>query len=272
MKPFLALALIALCSGIVAAQSDNRLILSATPTSEELTMVFLRAHAGKADPFDVLAAVTLRGDRVVPVLDKVILADSLIVSPSSTDDSALVRDFLTIRRPEPWCLKPGVRPPDVAADELALRDRAMRNIRIFALMSLEAIGTRSAYDLLLTYAQSALDANIRGMAINALATTFREDTYIQQAVPGKEILHAFLKNADDTQTVPYLQTSIGELARKGLITWLDYDTGEPQGKSVRLLDGKGADRGSLADFREQWWLANEKALVWDPESKMFIRK
>lgn len=238
-------------SFLVAGMKDT-LWLSDSPTVLELTKIFAAPGKGKLDPFLALQAVTGKGDSAVSALELLLFSDP-------------IAEIITTKNHH---VPGGTRGEGI---EIVKSDTVRPN-HLYAAMALEAIGTKNAYPALYRAAQMHPNIDVRGIALNALAGTYHDGERLQKVVPDKKLVHLFLSNVDDTTNVPQLAKSFGQIAREGLINWLGQDFGEPQGKSTRLVDAKGVDRGSIVDFREQWWAANEKTLVWDSGSKMFIKK
>ncbi len=232
---------------LIAAGSDT-LYLSDLPTVQELKRILVATGEGRLDPFLALPAAIGKGDAAVPSLDTVLFSDPIV---------EIIHRKVRI----------GGGGPD-AGSTMDVADTVRLN-RLFAAMALEAIGSRASYPVLLSAVQRHDDVDIRGMALRALAGTFHEGERLEKFIPDKELVHLLLVNVDDTTRVPYLQKSLGQIAREGLIAWLKQDFGEPQGKNRRLRDAKGGDRGSLAEYREEWWQLNASKISWDDPTRSF---
>ena len=256
----------------LSAQDAADLTLSAKPTTQELTMLFFKTACAKVDPFVALPLVIQCGDNTVDGLAALLSMDSLAVQPTTPADSAIVEKYLTTGRPDPRYFKTGSDIPIDIAGDRRLRNAVLHKIKLYAAMGLEGIGTKAAYGVLFQVVQAESDLDVKAVSLNALATSFHSDEYLQRFKPDKELIHLFLKEVDDTTATPYLQTSLGLIARKGLVLWFGMDAGEPQGGMKRLLDAQGKERGSLADYREEWWQANQSLIYWDDQTDRFNKK
>jgi hypothetical protein len=233
---------------LVEGMKDT-LWLSDVPTVFELTKIFAAPGTGKLDPFLTLQAVVGKGDSAVSALDSLLFFDP-------------IAEIITTR------ISPGVGAAGGAERELVRTDTVRPN-KLYAVMALEAIGTKASYPVLFRLAQLHPNRDVRGISLNALAGTYHEGERLQRFVPDKQLVHLLLSNVDDTSSVPYLGKTFGQIAREGLIHWLGQDFGEPQGRAKRLQDAKGADIGSLADYREQWWSFVASKVVWNASSNTF---
>lgn len=240
----------AIKSFLVSGVNDT-LWLSRVPTVFELTNIFASPGKGKLDPFLALQAVISTGDSAVSALDSLLFSDP-------------IAEIITTK----IGMGSGV---GNAGAETVRRDTVRPN-KLYAVMTLEAIGSKASYGVLVRLAQVHPNVDVRGIALRALATTFHESERLQKFVPDKELLHVLITNVDDTTAVPYLAKPFGQIAREGLISWLGQDFGEPQGKMRRLQTATGADRGSLADYRDQWWQANATKISWDSGNSRFALK
>jgi hypothetical protein len=236
-------------SFLVAGLNDT-LWLSDAPTLFELTKIFAAPGRGRLDPFAALQAVIGKGDSAVSALDSLLFSDP-------------IAEIITTR------MRIGTGVGGDPGREIAKSDTVRPN-KLYAVMALEGIGTKASYPVLVRTAQLHPNIDVRGIALNAFASTYHEGERLQKFVPDKELLHLLLANVDDTTSVPYLAKSFGQIAREGLIRWLGQDFGEPQGATRRLHDAKGADRGSLTDYREQWWTTIGSKLSWDENSQKFL--
>ena len=235
-------------SFLVAGLKDT-LWLSDSCTLSELTKIFAAPGRGKLDPFVALQAVIGKGDSAISSLDSLLFSDA-------------IADIITTR------MRFGTGVAGDAGREIEKSDTVRPN-KLYAVMALEANGSRESYPVLVRTAQLHPNKEVRGIALNALASTYHEGERLQKFVPDKELLHLLLSNVDDTTSVPYLAKSFGQIAREGLINWLGQDFGEPQGATRRLHDAKGVDRGSLGDYREQWWSSVASRIAWNAGSNSF---
>jgi len=235
-------------SFLVAGLNDT-LWLSDSPTLFELTDIFAAPGRGTLDPFVALQAVIGKGDSAVSALDSLLFSDP-------------IADIITTR------MRIGTGVGGDPGREIAKSDTVRPN-KLYAVMALEGIGSKESYPVLVRTAQLHPNKDVRGIAINAFASTYHEGERLQKFVPDKELLHLLLANVDDTTSVPYLAKSFGRIAREGLINWLGQDFGEPQGVIRRLHDAKGLDRGSLGDYREQWWSSVASRIAWNTGSNRF---
>lgn len=235
-------------SFLVAGMKDT-LWLSDSPTVLELTKVFAAPGKGALDPFLALQAVIAKGDSAVPVLELLLFSDP-------------IAEIITTK------ILPVSSGGRAEGGEIVTSDTVRPN-QLYAVMALEAIGTKNAYPALFRAAQMHPNIDVRGIALNALAGTYYDGERLQKFVPDKKLVHLFLSNVDDTTSVPHLTRSFGQIAREGLINWLGQDFGEPQGAAKRLHDAKGMDRGSLGDYREQWWSSAASKITWNAGTMRF---
>ncbi len=251
---------------------DTLLPLANKPTPQELSMLFFKSGVGLVDPFVALPRVIQKGDSAIVGLSGILATDSLMIQPVSSSDSAMIKKFLTIPDPDPRFLNGTSPVHHDSAGERRLRQTALHKIRLYSVMVLEALGGKAAYTTLFQTVQTTADPDLKGIALNALSTSYHSGEYLQCFHPDKGIVHLLLENVDDTTILPYFQTTMGLVARQGLIAWFGMDTGDPLGTARRLLSAQGSDRGSLADYREQWWQLNQAAIAWDSGSLKFSRK
>lgn len=224
---------------------NDTLWLSRVPTVFELTKIFSSPGRGRLDPFLALQAVIVVGDSAVSALDSLLFSDPVA---------------------EVIATKIGL---GSGVDVGTVRSDTVRPNKLYAVMALEAIGTKASYPVLFRLAQLHPSRDVRGVSLNALASTYHEGERLQRFVPDKQLVHLLLSNVDDTSSVPYLAKTFGQIAREGLIHWLGQDFGEPQGKAKRLQDANGADSCSLANYREQWWSSVASTIVWNASSNTF---
>jgi hypothetical protein len=235
-----------LSKSFLVAGGKDTLWLSSAPTLGELTRVFAAPLKGGLDPFIALQAVIGKGEDAVAALDSLFWSDP-------------VAELITTKG------GPGSR----RSGELEQRSDTVRPSKLYAVMALEAIGSKGSYPVLFRLAQQHPNSDVRGLALNALATTFHEGDRLQNFVPDKELVHLLISCVDDTATVPYLAKSFGEIARQGLISWLGQDFGEPQGTTKRLRDAKEGEGETLAEYREAWWRSNASKVAWNRETGKF---
>jgi hypothetical protein len=238
-------------SFLIAGGKDT-LWLSNVPSLFELTKIVAAPRQGGLDPFVALQAVISKGDGGVGALDSLLFSDP-------------IAKIITTR------LNPATGAAGGEGREMVISDTVRPN-KLYAVMALEAIGSKTSYPVLVHLAQAHPNKDVRGIALNALANTYHEGERLQRFVPDKELVHLLLSNVDDTTSVPYLVKSFGQIAREGLITWLGEDFGEPVGKNRNLRDVKGAVSGTTAEYREIWWRQNTSRLSWDGEMRRFLIK
>jgi hypothetical protein len=207
------------------SQEDTLAVqLSSSPGAQEVVAILLPVAKGEHDPFAVLPRVIELGDSVVPALASILSG----YVPSATGGA------LTI-----------------STDE-------MKRIRAYAIASLEAIGTQSAFTVLFGIASSTGDVDHRGAALRAIGIAFHMNAYLDSNTPDSEIIHLLVLNVDDTTFVAGYQKTIGQIAREGLIEWMNWDPGEPQ-----------LNFPQAASMRELWWQSLKDQISWDLDSRLF---
>jgi len=249
MKRILFLFSSCLLVGELSAQALDSLKLSPVPSAQEITNAFVSAGRGRLNPFIVLPAIIAKGDQSVPALSTVLSSDSIAqIIQYQIQQIGSVIDSTSARKVTVDTLKPN---------------------KLYAVMALEGIGSGAAYAVLLVAAQSNPNLNVRGFALNALACTYHNGTILARFTPGKEVVHLFLNNVDDTTKVAYLHRSFGQIAREGLINWTGWDMGEPQGKNSLVVVPLQPQPMLLSAYRELWWQSNASSLKWSGQTGRF---
>jgi hypothetical protein len=154
-------------------------------------------------------------------------------------------------------------------DSLGIWESLKGRIRVMSLTCIAGIGTRSAFMTLMQAASSSKDVNCRGEALKGLASAYYVNGFVKSNVPDKELIHLFLSNVDDTAIVSHLQSTIGAIAREGMIAWTGRDLGEPQGMTTLVHLGSSGKTVLPPELREQWWGANSTKVSWDPGTARF---
>jgi hypothetical protein len=201
-------------------------MLSPKPGSRELVRVLLPAARGKSDPFVILPMVIDLADSAVPAIFSVLSQDSSFSGGE-------------LKRPTPG---------------------EVRRARLLGILSLEAIGTQRAFNVLFGIASSSVDVELRAVALRALGTAYHTNGYLQSNVPDKELIHLLFQNVDDTTLVSVTQKTIAQTAREGLIAWMNVDPGDPR---------KAGSSPPPLRSREDWWQSAKGSIVWDAASKVF---
>lgn len=237
MKPLLFVITL-LCLSITSLSAQTKFALSPTPTPAELKSLFAATSKGEYDPFEVVREVAKRGKKSIPAASVILLGET---APES--------DSLTRIRES--------------------------HSRMYALHSLQAIGTKGAYAAIFKGAETHNDPETRGEALSVLAHRYYYETLNKGVVPENSIIKVLLKNADDTSKVHHLHKTVAHIAREGLKNWLGHDFGDPDtsGNNRKVkVQGSGTEI-TIADYRKTWWEENKARVVWDREKRRFqIRK
>ena len=215
--------------------------LSATPTLSEINKLFLLATQGKCDPFRTVLLVASKKDNAIPALKKF-----LFQPPGPTKDTSLKE----IKNPN----------------------------KQYAIYALDAIGSQSAENALITTAQTNPDMEIRGLALKTLANNFyyRTKNAAEQGIskglqPNKGIVYLLLENADDTTYIAGSNEIMGKIAREGIKNWTGDDLGEIPSYSIRVKEELKLGM-IMKQYRENWWKKNNDKIVWNKNSKKFDTK
>ena len=144
-----------------------------------------------------------------------------------------------------------------------------RSVRLCVLMSLEGICSPPAVAVLMQAARSHRNAEVRGVALNTIATRYYEKVLNEQLTPSKEIVHLLMGYADDTTDVDYLHLSFGQIARIGVQSWMGRDFGEPEEGEVKVNVGANEVVMTLKEYREFWWQRYGNRLRWNAQSGHF---
>ncbi|MBE0559018.1 MAG: hypothetical protein IH628_17455 [Proteobacteria bacterium] len=225
MKSTTLLILLVSLSTSLAAQ----VILSPSPSSEELKVQFTKAMQAESDPYKVLQAVAQLEDGAVPGL------------------TALVNEPVD---------------PNASTEVIGREERS----KVYATMSLESIGTESAYRALISSARQG-SGERRGIALNALSTTYYDRVRAEGWTPDKEVIHVLLAGADDPSDVNHLNTTVAATARSGLNTWIGWDLGDSVERTITV--GKDKKTYSISEYREVVWRDIENRLTWNPDLGRF---
>ena len=211
--------------------------LLGTPGTREVATLLMPVARGDIDPFVALPMVIERGDSSVAALDSIMRYDGC---------------FATV---------------DTGKSDTLFHSKA----RLFAIICLEAIGTPNAYASLLQIAMNTSNLALRAASLKALGITYHLNGFVDQTTPNKELIHLLLINADDTTFAPGIYKSVGQIAREGLIAWMNWDVGEPQGEGTLVKNSTGGPV-TARQSRELWWASNSARVSWDGKTKHFAMK
>jgi hypothetical protein len=206
-----------------------QIILSPLPSSEELKALFTSAIQAESDPYEVLQAVARQENGAVPGL------------------TALLNERID---------------PDGSPD-VALKGE---QVKVYATMSLESIGTEAAYGAIISSASQG-SGESRGIGLNALGTTYYDHVRAKGWAPDKEVVHLLLAGADDPSEIDHLNSTVSATARRGLITWIGWDLGDSVEKTITV--GKDAKPYAISEYREMAWRDIENRLRWNPDLGKF---
>ena len=229
---------------VLAADMKPPLAISSTPTVQELSDAFIQAGMGQEDPFKVVALVAERGEDAVLALGEFLFAGpqpSAAIGTMQTDTGSVQVYGLTPRK-------------------------------VYAVIALEVIGTKSAFETLFQVAASHPEEEVRTHALKAIAASFlaRFQDGAIRGEPNKEVIHLLLRYADDCTKSPYVEGSLAGVARGGLRSWAEIDLGEVN-PAVKAITVQG-ETMSLAQYRERWWQGNYEKIDWSVEKKRFELK
>lgn len=213
----------------LSAHLVAQIAISPLPSSEELKAQFTAAIQAESDPYEVIRAVAHREDGAVPGLT------TLLNEPVDPNATA----------------------------EVAGREE---KIKVYSIMALKSIGTEAAYSALISSAHQG-SGECRGIALNALSTTYHEKARTEGWNPDKEVIHVLLAGADDPTEINHLNATVAATARGGLKTWIGWDLGDSVEKTITV--GKDAKTYAIAEYREIVWRDVENRLNWNPDLGKF---
>ncbi len=243
MKTFLIAMFVFVFSVPSMAQGGYQtFVVSSSPPAQEIAKLFTETGEGLHDPFLVMRKIGSMGDAIVPAL----------------------RSFLFSTPIQ----KVGVLDPDGKTIDSV--DAPIPN-RQYGIMALDLIGTPLAYQVIATDAVSDSDAQVRGMALRALAQSYYYRAKEDSLAPDNAVVGILLQNLNDSTYVNACGTTIGDIARKGLVNWTGVDYGEIPPDSVRAEEQQRLGM-TITQYREQWFQQNSTNMVWDPSTDHFVVK
>ncbi len=124
--------------------------------------------------------------------------------------------------------------------------------KIYAVLALEAIGTKQSYEVLTQLAINHSEAEVRGTALKTLSNSYYSRVVEDSLKPNKDIVHILLNQCDDTTYVNFCHKRIGDIAREGIKNWLGVDYGELSLNQSKITLGKEKVDLNPNQYRE-WW-------------------
>jgi hypothetical protein len=218
-------------------QSDSLWNISDSrpPAVRDVISILQPSALGVADPFLAIPKLIDWGDSVVESVDSILWQDGVFAATGELESCATTRE----------------------------------KIRLFSVLVLEGIRTQLALNALINLAANVSSVELKAAAVSAIGMSFRQERYLINCIPDKELVNVLLKNIDDTVSVPSMHKTIGQLSREAFLAWTNRDAGEPQGEMSRVA-ATGSD-GSipLQKLREIWWASKRDQVTWDPDLKVF---
>ncbi|MGD0338062.1 MAG: hypothetical protein ABSB78_04685 [Bacteroidota bacterium] len=215
---------------------------SAIISYDELVDSLTAASTGISDPFSVISNICEKKEGAIQALDELLSQD--VVSDSG--DTLSDKDTLLAHRPN----------------------------SLLAVQVVELIGTPSACEILLQVAQLHHDVEVRGMALNALSTSYYQSVCNNPESssgydPDVNIIHVLLKALDDSTKVIGLDKKIGEITREGFQNWTGVDTGEPGDSNSTITDPNTGETMTVAKYRDKWWSEVGVNMTWNAAAMRF---
>ena len=234
-----------LCSTISFSQNSGTV-----PTANDLRTAFISVCKGDTDLMQILPGIKKYGDAVIPSLFE--LLDTPPVTPSDSTPAAGTIEIpvdSTSTEDSTQFIQVSAEPFRSDNPDEALRQRQSW---YYAAMAIEGIGTDYAYSSLQRLAKSHQDKDVRGFAMNALSNSYYDKCISDSTRPDPELLHIFIINIDDTTRVSTLQTTVGSIARGGMLRWTDIDFGQIVQPSAEKKKA-----------REAWWQNVGSKMKWN---------
>jgi len=225
---------------IRTAHRSPAFVLQKKPSVHEIANLFVRTEVGEIDPFELIGMLAAKKDTVVPVLAE------LLFSPGIK----------------------GKKDRPAKVDTLQIIDAAAPN-GIYAILALQAIGTNSAYDIILKAAAGIHDKEVRGVALHSVGTSYYFKTCNENISPDKEIVHLFLRNLDDSEEVSFLQKDFAEVSKEGLKNWTGKDGATFQRNERPVAHGGVKKSMTPRESRESWWSKFATKVKWNKANDKF---
>lgn len=233
--PVLMLMILLVSVVRISAQTEDQsaeIKISDTPTLSEISNEFLLAKKGKHDLYSVLGKIASKKDNSVNALNELLFSSMV---------NEIGRDKAAKEKPD----------------------------KQYAIMALEAIGTPAAKNVLYTAALRHSDKELRGVALNLFAWNIYYRARNDESEPGKEILHLFINNADDTTYIKAKGKRLGEIAREGIKNWTGEDYGSLPNEHLAIKSKRRNEKLGIEEYRERWWQKNKKNIIWNKETQHF---
>lgn len=213
-------------------------------TVAKLYTLLLDTRKGTYDPMEVTQAIIKKGASAVPLLREILFVDSVLLG---AERKRAVADSLQSPKV--------VDPTDPSA---------------YIISSLEGIGTKECYDVLMQSAKEHRNPDVRGASLVALGNSYYERVVNGMFKADVEVIHVLLRCADDTTLVPRAEQEIASLARAAFRTWTGMEMGERGGDDGPITVGRDKTVMSLGQYREHWWGTKGPLLVWSKEEGRFV--
>jgi hypothetical protein len=242
MKSAILILFYSLLSGTLFAQDTNLVninhsadaftavklpLLSAVPTSKELSTLFW-ATGSQLDSKIAIQMAAAKGDGAIPGLAQLLVGNSGLIGATSVS----------------------------ASDTLI-------PTKLYALSTLELIGSPAAISVILQSLASEKSPVIRAYGLNAVSKTYYKKVQAENLTPVQEIITALFQNVDDQTYIGDFQKSVGQIAYEGLMCWIGLDFGDPQFADARMQAGGAQGSFSPAVYRKLWWNQNAGKLAWN---------
>lgn len=140
-----------------------------------------------------------------------------------------------------------------------LNQENITQLKLFAFLALESIGTTEAFNNIMEIAESTTNTYLKEESLIAISENYHNKVIQENIVPSSRVIKIFLKNISDTAVLSSSGNSIQEICSDGLEKWVTEDT-------HKILAG-------LYDMvtveKESWWETNASRLIWNNEIKYF---
>ncbi len=259
MRPLIIIwTLLAFVSGVLAQETPSLrvTVVTTTPamsqeifllpepiTADTLRAILTQTRLGVHEPMQVIQSIIARGSPIVPVLEQLIYSDSSFENPTTnlgTDDNLPARS-----------------------------SEADGYLSLYAISSLDGIGTQECYDILMHIVHSCSNPIVQGASLIALSEGYRHRAINGTLEPDREVVHLFLQCVDDEQMVPSFERCIGRIARDGFRAWTGMDLGESFEDSLQVLVDTTKVKMSTPEYREYWWTNQLHDMAWRMEEGRF---
>ncbi len=142
--------------------------------------------------------------------------------------------------------------------------------RLYAVLALEAIGTKTAYAVLALAALNHPESEVQGTSLKALSGSYYSKVAEDSLISDKEIVHLLLRKCDDTTYVEFCHKRIGEIARDGIKNWMGVDYGDLSLTQTTVKVGKDKIEMTMPQYREWWWTNYNTKLMWNKEKAVYV--